>query len=119
MQLSFKTPIWLYPAPVDFRKQLDGLIILVASKLSKDPCSSELFIFRNRSSNKIKLLWYDSNGFWLCYKRLEKGKLIFPGISEDVMEISRDQLAWLLSGLDFTKQSVQPSHRATFDASQK
>ncbi len=113
MQLSFSTPIWLYPLPVDFRKQLDGLIILIAADLSLDPCSGELFIFRNRTSNKIKLLWYDRNGFWLCYKRLEKGKLIFPSMSDNVMEISRDQLGWLLSGLDFTKQPVQPSHRAT------
>jgi len=45
MQLSFTTPIWLYPMPIDFRKQLDGIVILVADALSKDPCSGELFIF--------------------------------------------------------------------------
>lgn len=113
MQLSFTTPIWLYPAVIDFRKQLDSLIILIADVLEKDPCSGELFIFRNRSANKIKLLWYETNGFWLCYKRLCKGKLKFPSIHDTAMEISRDQLSWLLSGLDMQKQKAQATYRAT------
>lgn len=114
MQLSFVTPLWLYRKPVDFRKQLDGLIILIADELSCDPCSGELFIFRNRLATKIKLLWYDTNGFWLCYKRLEKGKLIFPSLHEGIMEVTRDQLGWLLSGLDILKQPTQKSHKARY-----
>ena len=113
MQLSFKTPIWLYPSPVDFRKQIDGLVILIADQLSLNPGSGELFIFRNRSGNKIKLLWYDLNGFWLCYKRLEKGRLKFPAHSADVLELTRDQLSWLLSGLDFTKHNALKNTSAT------
>ena len=108
MQLSYITPIWLYPKPVDFRKQIDGLVILIADQLSLAPTSGELFIFRNRQANKIKLLWYDSNGFWLCYKRLEKGKLKFPNYNDEVAELTRDQLGWLLSGLDFTQQQQLP-----------
>jgi len=113
MQLSFKTPIWLYPSPVDFRKQIDGLVILIADELSSDPTSGELFIFRNRSSDKVKLLWYDDNGFWLCYKRLEAGRLKFPSQTEGVFELERDQLSWLLSGLDVTKQPLLPKTKAT------
>jgi len=112
MNISYKTPIWLYPEPVDFRKQIDGLVILIADALSLKPTSGELFIFRNRTAKKIKLLWYDQNGFWLCYKRLEKGKLLFPLNTDAVMEITRDQLAWLLSGLDFTQQSSLPNVNA-------
>lgn len=113
MQLSFTTPIWLYPVPVDFRKQIDGLVILIADKLEKDPASSELFIFRNRTADKVKLLWYDNNGFWLCYKRLEKGRLKFPSQSADIFELSREQLSWLLSGLDFTTQRCSPRVKPT------
>jgi transposase len=113
MQLSFTTPIWLYPVAVDFRKQLDSLIILIADSLSKDPCSGELFIFRNRTSDKVRLLWYDRNGFWLCYKRLGKGKFIFPTQATGVMELSRDQMSWLLSGLNFLENKALPEHRAT------
>ena len=114
MNISYKTPIWLYPKPVDFRKQIDGLVILIADALSLKPTSGELFIFRNRTAKKIKLLWYDQNGFWLCYKRLEKGKLLFPLHTDTVMEITQDQLAWLLSGLDFTQQSSLPNVNAEF-----
>ena len=113
MQLSYKTPIWLYPTPVDFRNQIDGLVMLIADQLELSPVSGELFIFRNRRANKIKLLWYDRNGFWLCYKRLEQGKLRFPKINATVFELTRDELSWLLSGLDFTKQTLLSAVTAT------
>ena len=114
MLFNFKTPLWLYPKPIDFRKQIDGLIILVADTLQVNPTSGQLFLFRNRTANKIKMLWWDKNGFWLFYKRLEKGSLKFPPISADAMEIGVEQLSWLLSGLDFTKftplETVQAEH---------
>ena len=100
MLLSFSEPIWFYGEPVDFRKQMDGLIILVSDCLEKPATSGHLFLFRNRSRNKLKMLWWDRNGFWLFYKRLEKGRFIFPGVEGGVLELSRDQLSWLLSGLD-------------------
>lgn len=112
MQLSFKAPIWLYHEPVDFRKQIDGLVLLIASELTANPTSGELFIFRNRQANKIKLLWYDTNGFWLCYKRLEKGQLKFPKNQVEALTLTRDELSWLLSGLDFTNQAHLPSVNA-------
>ena len=113
MQLSFKTPIWLYPTPVDFRKQIDGLALLVADQLSLNPGSGELFVFYNRIGDKVKLLWYDTNGFWLCYKRLEKGRLNFPKKQTDAMVLTRDQLSWLLSGLEWMKTPLLPACEAT------
>jgi len=101
MLFSFSAPIWFYPRPVDFRKQVDGLVMLVSDQLQMNPTSGQLYIFRNRSSNKLKLLWWDRNGFWLCYRRLEKDCLRLPSINDHVMELSRDQLGWLLSGLNF------------------
>ena len=112
MQLSYKTPIWLYPEPVDFRKQVNGLVILIAGNLAASPTSGELFIFRNKSGKKVKLLWYDGKGFWLCYYSLERGRLQFPSSGEKVMEVTQDQLSWLLSGLDFTKQNALPETKA-------
>jgi len=113
MLWSFNTVIWLYPKPVDFRKQMDGLVMLVADHLKLTPTSGQLFLFRNRHANKIKLLWWDRNGFWLCYKRLEQGRLIFPGISDTAMQLTTDQFSWLLSGLDFAKQRLLPEVKAT------
>jgi transposase len=113
MFFTFNASIWLHPQPIDFRKQIDGLIILVADHLKLNPTSGQMFLFRNKTSNKIKILWWDKNGFWLCYKRFEKGKLKFPGIQEMTLELSRDQLGWLLSGLDFQKYAEIPKVSAT------
>ncbi len=105
---NWKTPIWFYRTPVDFRKQIDGLVMLIADHLSMTPSSGQLFLFRNRQRDKIKLLWYDQNGFWLCYKRLEKGKLKFPSEADETIELTQDQLSWLLSGLNWMKQKSLP-----------
>ena len=113
MLFSFSTPIWLYPKPVDFRKQIDGLVTLVASELSVNPTQGQLFLFRNRQANKLKLLWWERNGFWLCYKRLEKGAFIFPGQKVEVLELTREQLSWLLSGLNFSAHALPPDVKAS------
>jgi transposase len=111
MLSTFQAPIWLYANPVDFRKQIDGLVILIADHLKLNPASGQLFLFRNRSARKIKLLWWDRNGFWLCYKRLEEGQLIFPPLMDQAIELTRDQLSWLLSGLDYLKQRLLPESK--------
>ena len=85
MQLTYRTPLWLYPEPVDFRKQIDGLVLLISDNLLSSPTSGELFIFRNRHCDKLKLLWYERNGFWLCYRRLEKGRFQFPDKASEVI----------------------------------
>ena len=113
MILPFNNSIWLHPHPIDFRKQIDGIIILVADHLKLAPTSGQIFLFRNRTSNKIKILWWDRNGFWLCYKRLEKGKFKFPRVTDVTLEMSKEQLQWLLSGLDFQKYSELPKVTAT------
>jgi transposase len=113
MLMSFNAAIWLYPAPIDFRRQIDGLVMLVADHLQLNPTSGQLFLFRNRQANKIKMLCWDRNGFWLCYKRLEKGRLKFPKINETALSLTSDQLGWLLSGLDFEKQTLLPEVIAT------
>jgi transposase len=113
MLLSFNTGIWFYPRPIDFRKQLDGLVMLVADHLQLNPTSGQLFLFRNRHANKIKMLWWDRNGFWLLYKRLEQGRLKFPKISEEAMLLTKEELGWLLSGLDFTQHMPLPEVKAT------
>jgi len=113
MLFSLNTSIWLYPSPIDFRKQLDGLILLVADNMQLNPTSGQLFLFRNRSSNKIKILWWDRTGVWLLYKRLEKGKFKFPAIQDKTLELTTEQMSWLLTGLDFTKHTPLPSISAT------
>jgi transposase len=57
MMIGFLNPIWFYQKPVDFRNQIDGLALIVSDQLRQNPASGQLFIFRNRQANKIKLLW--------------------------------------------------------------
>lgn len=104
MLLPFNTQIWFYRQPIDFRKQIDGIVYLVADTLHKDPTSGQLFVFRNKSADKLKMLYWDDQGFWLLYKRFEKSRFKFPGIIDDTMELSTQQLQWLLTGIDFTQQ---------------
>ena len=104
MLLSFNTQIWFYRQPIDFRKQIDGIVYLVADTLHKDPTSGQLFVFRNKSADKLKMLYWEDQGFWLLYKRFEKSRFKFPVIIDDTMELSTQQLQWLLTGIDFTQQ---------------
>ena len=108
MLLPFQAKIWFYQSPVDFRKQIDGLILLIADHLQENPTSGALFVFRKRQADKIKLLWFDQNGFWLAYKRMEKGRFKFPNSIDEALSMTREQLTWLLSGIDFTQQNRQP-----------
>ncbi len=100
MILPFSCEIFFYPEPVDFRKQIDGLAILVSDVLSMNPASGQIFLFRNRQADKVKALYFDRNGFWLLYRRLEEGKFSFPKSDEIAMSLSLDQFQWLLAGLD-------------------
>jgi transposase len=113
MIFTMSEPIWFHPAPIDFRKQIDGLIMLVADQLLLNPASGQLFLFRDRTGRKIKMLWWDRNGFWLFYRRLEKGRMIFPRSSEVAMALTRDQLSWLLSGLNFLTHTLLPEVKAS------
>lgn len=94
--------IFVYTQPVDMRKSINGLSILLSENFQKDPLSRNLFLFVNRARNKIKCLFWDKNGFVLYYKRLEKGRFNYSKqIQGEELVISAQQLQALLIGLDF------------------
>ena len=97
MLFSPGTNVWLYQEGIDFRKQIDGLSILVSSNMHKNPGNGEIFLFFSKKADKIKILFWDRIGFWLCYKRLEKGRFKVPKNKE---LIDFEQMCWLLDGLD-------------------
>lgn len=74
LQISPSTRIFVCNQPIDFRKGIDGLAGVCRNKLNEDPLQGALFLFRNRTKSAIKILVYDGQGFWLCIKRLSKGK---------------------------------------------
>lgn len=91
--------VWVATAPVDMRKGFDGLAEVVRSFLGHDPLTGSLFVFRNRSAQRVKILWYDRDGLALYYKRLDRGAFRFPLGDEVAMAIDSGQLLRLLSGL--------------------
>ena len=91
--------IWLYQKPVDFRKQMDGLMQLTASELELDPSDGSIYIFRNKQKDKMKLLIWERNGYFLGYKRLEKWRFDFPVDKTGQIQISLEELEMLISGM--------------------
>lgn len=77
LQISPTTRIFVCNQLVDFRKGIDGLAAICRIKLNQDPYQGALFLFRNRNRTSIRILGYDGQGFWLCTKRLSKGKFLW------------------------------------------
>lgn len=108
--LSFPSSvrIFLARAPVDFRKAHDGLHAIVREQFSDDPLSGHVFVFLNRRVDRVKLLVWDRNGFWLLYKRLERGTFRAPARGEGArVEVSRAELMMLLEGIDLNQGKMR------------
>lgn len=102
LSLTSTLKFYLYREPTDMRKGFDGLCGLVTEALSADPLSGDVFIFLNRRRDRMKLLLWDRDGFWIFYKRLEKGAFEQPAASSDAasVELSYDDLMLILRGID-------------------
>lgn len=97
------TKVYIAREALDFRKQIDGLSLHVQDVLCLNPLSTHVFVFRNRARNKMKVLYWDANGFCLLYKRLERGRFKWPKSDQDVLQCSARELQWLLEGLDIDR----------------
>ncbi|HEB89101.1 MAG TPA: transposase [Deltaproteobacteria bacterium] len=87
--------------PVDFRKQMRGLSVLVQEELDLDPFSPRLFAFCNRRRDHVRLLYWERNGFAMWQKKLEADRFPWPHkMEENVIELSGRELGWLLDGMD-------------------
>jgi transposase len=90
--------IFLATAPVDMRRSFDSLAELVRAFLGHDPLCGSLFVFRSRSAQRVKILWWDHNGLAIYYKRLERGTFRFPACDAKSLAISSAELVKLLAG---------------------
>jgi transposase len=101
------TRIFLALGPTDMRKSFEGLSSLARHQFKEDPLSGHLFVFTNRQRNRLKLLYWDGSGLWVCAKRLEKGRFAWPKpevIPETgALRILAEELTLLLSGIDLEK----------------
>lgn len=93
--------IWLATTPTDLRKSFDTLAELVRQHLGHDPLSGHVFVFRNKRSDRVKLLYWDEDGFVIVYKRLEAGAFHFPAAGPPGVTLRAAELAMLLDGVDW------------------
>jgi transposase len=92
--------VYLACGATDMRKSIDALAAIVTYSFDLDLFANSLFVFCNRDRDKLKILHWDHNGFWLYYRRLEKGTFRWPARSDTpTRAISRRELQWLLDGL--------------------
>lgn len=96
-----KVKIFVKPGPTDFRKQINGLSIIVQEEMELDPLDGNLYIFCNKNRTRLKILYWDKTGFAMWLKRLEKGKFPWPRNIAEALEIDLDKMKMLLSGIDF------------------
>lgn len=95
------THIYVATSYTDMRKSIDGLSLLVTMSFDLDVMDGSLFLFTNKARNRIKILYYENNGFWLLFKRLEQGKFkIYEEDKTNTKIIDERQLRWLLEGME-------------------
>lgn len=113
--LSFPgAQIFLVAGVTDMRKSFRGLPAIVENVVGKNPLSGQVFLFCNRRRNRLKILFFDRNGYWICAKRLEKGTFAWPKTGGTSLEMTPEELALLLGGIDLreTKRRRWYQHAA-------
>jgi len=97
-------PVYVCAEPVDFRKGMASLAVLVEAQWQLNPFADALFVFGNRACTAVKVLYWQRNGFCLWQKRLEKDRFVWPRAdAAGVMTLTVEQLNWLLAGYDISR----------------
>ena len=110
LTLGLTGRIWLCTEPVDGRKSYDGLSTVVISHLQGDPLSGDLFVFKNRRGDRLKILAWQGDGFALYLRRLERGTFQFPKATTAGVAISATDLALILGGIDLGSARRRPRY---------
>src|SRR4029077_1597785 len=97
------TQIWIAAGVTDLRRGFTGVSALVQSKLEQSPLSGQVFVFRGRRGDLIKVLWFDGDGLCLFAKRLERGRFVWPQATSGTVALTRAQLSMLLEGIDWRR----------------
>jgi transposase len=104
--LGAATRIFVATGNTDMRLGFDGLYALVVGQLRQDPQSGHLFLFANKRRDRMKIIFFDGNSLWVCSRRMEQGRLHWPVSEDGRVQLSREEFALLLGGIDLsgTKQ---------------
>jgi len=105
--------VYVHREAVDFRKSINGLAVLVEQALGLDPFAPALYVFGNRRRDRVKILGWETNGFWLLLKRLEAERFAWPRADAAVIELTAQQLHWLLEGIDLKAMRTAPQLEVT------
>lgn len=97
------THIWIVAGMTDLRRGFVGLSAMVQTALKENPFSGQIFVFRGRRGDLIKLLWFDGDGLCLFAKRLERGRFVWPKADSGTVSLTRAQLSMLLEGIDWRR----------------
>ena len=105
---NLRNHVYLAAGATDMRKSIDGLALIVSEVMELDPFSESLFVFCNRGRNRLKILHWQTNGFWLYYRRLEKGQFNWPDANQlaQPVVLTQRELNWLLDGLPIEQKAA-------------
>jgi|GEM_PF-60541 len=107
--------IYIVCGYTDMRKSISGLTAIVQTYLGMDPFSRKLFLFCGKQTNKMKALLWEEDEFVLLYKRLEGGRFRWPGIEEQVRDITWQEFRWLMEGLEINQpKAIRPAQKGVF-----
>ena len=108
------TRVYVATGATDMRKGFEGLFGLVRDRLQADPLSGHVFLFSNAQRNRLKLLFWDGSGLWVCAKRLEKGRFRWPAADagQSRITLTQEELALLLGGIDLSQTRRRAWYRA-------
>ncbi len=106
------THIWIVAGITDLRRGFVGLSAMVQTALKENPFSGQVFVFRGRRGDPIKILWFDGDGLCLFAKRLERGRFVWPKAETGTVSLTRAQLSMLLEGIDWRR----PQRTAALEA---
>ncbi|HET8699806.1 MAG TPA: IS66 family insertion sequence element accessory protein TnpB [Gammaproteobacteria bacterium] len=101
--LSSSARVWIAAGVTDMRKGMDGLAALVQTALGERPFSGDVFVFRGKRGDLVKLLWWSGDGMNLYAKRLERGRFVWPQASSGSVHVTSAQLSMLLEGIDWRR----------------
>ena len=119
--LGAATRIYLAVGSTDMRKGFEGLYGLVRDQLGLDPLTGHLCLFCNKGRNRLKVLYWDGSGLWICAKRLERGRFSWPSDGEESARVtlSQEELSLLLGGIDLTRTRRKNWYRKEVELSEK
>ena len=104
--------VWIATGHTDMRRGMQSLALTVQESLKRDPHAGDLYIFRGRRGDLVKILWHDGLGMSLYAKRLDRGKFIWPSASAGAVSISAAQMAYMLEGIDWRNPQLTGGRRA-------